>query len=66
MLRAVAGLTRELKLDCQLCIERQMGCGLGACLSCIVRVHDTSKSQGWRWALACEEGPVFDRDQLSD
>lgn len=65
MLSAVAGLTRELGLGCQLCIERHMGCGLGTCLSCVVRVRDASESKGWRWAQACEEGPVFDRDQLN-
>jgi dihydroorotate dehydrogenase electron transfer subunit len=64
MLQAVAKLTREVGLRCQLCIERRMGCGLGTCLSCVVRVRDASRPQGWRWALTCEEGPVFDRDQL--
>jgi len=66
MLAAVAGLTRELGLDCQLCLERHMGCGLGTCLSCVVRVRDDNQSDGWRWALACRDGPVFDRDELLD
>lgn len=66
MLRAVARVTRRLGLDCELCIERQMGCGLGACLSCVVRRRDPAAPQGWRWALACQEGPVFERDELLD
>jgi dihydroorotate dehydrogenase electron transfer subunit len=66
MLQAVAKLTRKLKLACQLSIERNMGCGLGTCLSCIVRVHDESRPEGWRWALTCSEGPVFDREQLCE
>lgn len=64
MLHAVAQLTRELEMDCQLCIEKPMGCGLGTCLSCIVRVRDASGPAGWRWALVCCEGPVFERDAL--
>lgn len=64
MLHAVADLTRELGLHCQLCIERMMGCGMGTCLSCVTAVNDTSKPVGWRWALACSEGPVFMRDRL--
>ena len=64
MLRAVAVETRSLGLDCQLCIERHMGCGLGTCLSCVVRVRDEHKVDGWRWALTCTDGPVFDRDTL--
>lgn len=64
MLRAVGVLTRELEWDCQLCIERNMGCGLGTCLSCVVRVVDSDRPEGWRWALSCSEGPVFERDRL--
>jgi len=66
MLWAAAGLTRKFNLDCQLCIERTMGCGLGTCLSCVVRVADSTRPDGWRWALACSDGPVFDRDALLD
>lgn len=66
MLKAVARLTRELGLACQLCIERNMGCGMGACLSCVVRARDPSRPSGWRWALTCAEGPVFERDDLLD
>lgn len=66
MLRATAGITRHLGTLCQLCIERNMGCGLSACLSCVVRVRDESRASGWRWALACAEGPVFERDVLVD
>ncbi len=66
MLKAVAHETRRLGLACQLCVERQMGCGLGTCLSCTVRVRDAAATQGWRWALACQDGPVFDRDDLLD
>jgi len=66
MLRAVAAQTRRLGLDCQLSIERHMGCGLGTCLSCVVRRRDSGSRTGWRWALACQDGPVFDRDELLD
>jgi dihydroorotate dehydrogenase electron transfer subunit len=66
MLRAVAQTTAQLGLACQLCLERYMGCGTGTCLSCVIRVRDTSCPTGWRWALACTEGPVFLRDELLD
>ncbi len=66
MLRAVALLTREWGLACQLCIERNMGCGIGTCLSCIVRIRAADRPAGWRWALACSDGPVFARDDLLD
>ena len=64
MLHAVSRQTRELGWDCQLCIEKNMGCGVGTCLSCVTRVVDPAKPNGWRWALTCSDGPVFDRDRL--
>lgn len=64
MLHALSRQTRELGWDCQLCIEKNMGCGVGTCLSCVTRVVDSAKPNGWRWALTCSDGPVFDRDQL--
>lgn len=66
MLAAVACLTRELGMECQLCIERMMGCGLGTCLSCVVPLRDPGSETGRRYALTCQEGPVFDRDVLAD
>jgi dihydroorotate dehydrogenase electron transfer subunit len=66
MLRAVAAFTRDAGWDCQLCIERHMGCGMGTCLSCVVRARDARRPDGWRWALTCTDGPVFDRDDLLD
>ncbi len=67
MLHAVARQTRQLGIaECQLCIERLMGCGMGTCLSCIVPVPDESAAGGRRWALSCSEGPVFPRDRLLD
>lgn len=66
MLQAVAAATRALGWACQLCIERNMGCGLGTCLSCVVRVRAADRPQGWRWALTCQDGPVFCRDDLLD
>lgn len=66
MLAGVARVTRERGLACQLCIERHMGCGLGTCLSCVVRVREPARGEGWRWALTCQDGPVFERDDLLD
>lgn len=64
MLAAVANQSREFGFAAELCIEKLMGCGLGTCLSCIVKLPDNERPQGWRWGLSCQEGPVFDRDLL--
>ncbi|MBK8266915.1 MAG: dihydroorotate dehydrogenase electron transfer subunit [Planctomycetes bacterium] len=60
MLKAVGELCEASNVSCQLAMERVMGCGMGTCQSCVVPVKDDAASDGWRYALCCREGPVFD------
>ena len=65
MLAAVARQCTADGIECYVCMEREMACGMGACQSCVVRVRDHADADGWRYALCCSEGPVFDaRDVL--
>jgi len=64
MLEAVGGFCREEGMDLQVCVERMMACGLGTCQSCVVRVRDDASEEGWRYALACVDGPVFDGAEM--
>jgi len=65
MMRAVAGLATRYSVDCQVCLERQMACGMGTCQSCVVKIRDsatkseTPDEQPWRYRLTCTDGPVF-------
>ena len=43
-------------------MDTNMGCGVGACLTCVVKVSDGSG--GWKWARSCHEGPVFEAREL--
>ncbi|MBQ6975773.1 MAG: dihydroorotate dehydrogenase electron transfer subunit [Selenomonadaceae bacterium] len=40
-------------LNCEICFERRMACGLGACLSCSIETINGRKK-------VCKDGPVFD------
>ena len=42
---------------CEVATERQMGCGMGGCYSCVVRVR--TPDGGTRYVRSCVEGPVF-------
>ncbi|HET6384663.1 MAG TPA: dihydroorotate dehydrogenase electron transfer subunit [Armatimonadota bacterium] len=53
MLAAVAALCREYGCEGQLSVEAVMGCGVGACLSCVFHTPDA------RYIRSCVEGPVF-------
>ncbi len=64
MMKTVAQLCERWEVDCQLCMERSMACGMGTCQSCVVPVRDPSAEDGWRYKLCCTEGPVFDRREV--
>ncbi len=68
MMHAVAQLAQRCAIDCQVCLEQAMACGMGTCQSCVVRIEAagqaqhgvSSDGQPWRYRLACTDGPVFD------
>jgi dihydroorotate dehydrogenase electron transfer subunit len=57
MLQAVADLAARHGRACEVATERRMGCGMGGCYSCVVRVR--TPAGGTRYARSCIEGPVF-------
>jgi len=59
MLHAVARLAEERGLPAEVSLDPWMGCGIGTCLGCVVRVQDAEEGRS-RYRCACTEGPVFD------
>ena len=57
MMRAVATLGASEGLPVQVSLEPVMGCGMGGCYSCVVRVR---RDTGTHFVRSCIEGPVFD------
>ncbi|MDP6153109.1 MAG: hypothetical protein QF785_06995, partial [Phycisphaeraceae bacterium] len=71
MMRSAAEMARRCQVDCQVCLEQAMACGMGTCQSCVVRIEDheyphamTSNGVPWRYRLACTDGPVFDAPSI--
>lgn len=71
MMHAVAKLAKAHGVDCQVCLEQAMACGMTTCQSCIVKIEDANKPHGtdaqgrpWRYKLACTDGPVFNADDV--
>jgi len=56
MLAVLAGIVERYRIPCQVSIETMMGCGMGACLSCVVPTRDPSTP----YRHACTDGPVMD------
>ncbi|MFP4355962.1 MAG: dihydroorotate dehydrogenase electron transfer subunit [Phycisphaerae bacterium] len=63
MMRAVGEICIRRGIECQLSMERSMGCGMGTCQSCICKTKAPTQS-GWAYKLCCTDGPVFQADQL--
>jgi dihydroorotate dehydrogenase electron transfer subunit len=57
MMRAVADLGARFDRPAMVSLEPVMGCGMGGCYSCVVRVR---RGAGAHHVRACLEGPVFD------
>ena len=58
MMEAVAEITRQAGVPCQLSLETPMACGIGICFSCVAKVREPSGR--WDYRRTCVEGPVFD------
>jgi dihydroorotate dehydrogenase electron transfer subunit len=58
MLKCIAEICEERGFECQVSLEEKMACGIGACLSCVIRTKLGNK-------LACKDGPVFNARELT-
>jgi dihydroorotate dehydrogenase electron transfer subunit len=61
MMSAVEKIARRADLPLQVSFEAPMACGLGACLSCVIKLRD---GEGWSYRRVCREGPVFDSREV--
>lgn len=57
MLKEVAEISGRNGLKSQASLEERMGCGLGACLGCVVRLES-----GYR--RVCKDGPIFNLSEV--
>ncbi len=59
MLASLADWTGGHGVECYVCMERAMACGVGTCQSCVVPVRSGDGDE-WAYRLCCTDGPVFD------
>jgi len=60
MMRAVAALGARFARPTFVSLEPQMGCGMGGCYSCVVRVRRSGPGGATHFVRSCLDGPVFD------
>jgi dihydroorotate dehydrogenase electron transfer subunit len=61
MLRATVDLAERYGQPCLVSMENRMGCGLGVCLGCSIRVEGTGHAA---YERVCTEGPVFRAERV--
>ncbi len=57
MLRAVAEIAFQKKIECRVSMEERMACGIGACKGCAVQTRNGYK-------MVCKDGPVFASEEI--
>ena len=61
MLKAVGDRATEKGITAWLSMDRNMACGVGACLTCVIK---RKTETGWEWARCCKDGPVFNAEEI--
>ena len=61
MLRALNDIANEHKLEGQVSVDEMMGCGIGACLGCVIKTKDNNEIV---YKRICKDGPVFDIQEI--
>jgi len=62
MLRQVSELVGD-RLPCQVLLEERMACGVGACRSCVTKLH-SSEPPGFIHRTVCQDGPCFPASEV--
>lgn len=61
MLKAVKQIAEHRGIPCQISLEQRMGCGIGACLTCVCETKDEGMG---KYKQVCTCGPVFDSKEV--
>ena len=57
MMQRVAEICAQRSVDCWVCLERVMACGLGVCLGCSIKTKSGMKK-------ICADGPIFNAEEV--
>jgi len=64
MLKQVNQLVSKYNVSSQVSLERQMACGVGACMGCTIKSRkqkaESRKNRMFDYKRVCKDGPVFD------
>jgi dihydroorotate dehydrogenase electron transfer subunit len=61
MLKAMGDRAIEHNFTAWLSLDKNMACGVGACLTCVIKRRT---ADGWEWARCCKDGPIFESREI--
>jgi len=64
MLKALGIVANKFNIQGQVSLDEMMGCGIGACLGCVVKTHDQKQEKEFVYKRICKDGPVFDINEI--
>jgi dihydroorotate dehydrogenase electron transfer subunit len=64
MLKAVSAMAARFGVKCYLSLETYMGCGIGTCMGCAIKMRTGDGPDDFEFQRACVEGPVVDAARL--
>lgn len=59
MVKEVAVLARHFRIPCEVSLEAHMGCGVGACMGCVIKTKNR-----FDYKRVCKDGPVFKAEEV--
>lgn len=63
MLKTLIGEESLKGAKIELSMEERMGCGIGACLGCGIKIKKINQKE-WKYLRVCKDGPVFDGNEV--
>ncbi|MBI4752796.1 dihydroorotate dehydrogenase electron transfer subunit [Candidatus Desantisbacteria bacterium] len=64
MLKVLSEIAQLYSSPCQISLEADMACGVGACLGCVVKMVDRHSPVHFEYKRVCVDGPVFDAKEV--
>ncbi|MFH1061470.1 MAG: dihydroorotate dehydrogenase electron transfer subunit [Candidatus Omnitrophota bacterium] len=64
MLKALGIVAKKFDLSGQVSLDEMMGCGIGACLGCVIKTRDPKNPEQAVYKRICKDGPVFDINEI--
>ncbi len=62
MLKAMGDRAIENNFTAWLSLDKNMACGVGACLTCVIKRK--TEDGDWEWARCCKDGPIFESREI--